>query len=196
MPYSLQRLAAGALLVTLSPLLAAISVAIVVLEGRPVFYRGPRLGKDRKTFDQLKFRSMVRDADRLLSGPLGTDAPKGRVTRIGKLLRSTSLDELPQLVNIAQGEMALVGPRPLLPDLADRIDADHPRFDVLPGLTGLSQVSGRNELVWSQRLVLDAEYVENRSLLNDLRILLRTVRVVALREGIAPDRNSAAVLDI
>ncbi|HTL98116.1 MAG TPA: sugar transferase, partial [Holophagaceae bacterium] len=155
--------AAGAGLVLVSPLLLAAAVAIRLEDGGPALFRQTRAGRGRRPFRIFKFRSMVVDADRLLDA---SGKPTGqRVTRVGKLLRFTSLDELPQLLNVLLGDMSLVGPRPGLPEQAERYDATQlRRFEVRPGLTGLAQVKGRNTLKWSERLRYDVEYVDGRSL--------------------------------
>ena len=165
----LQRLLALGGLIVLSPVLALTAAAILVFTGGPVIYRAERIGSGRRSFVQLKFRTMINGADQLLDGELGAPTAT-RVTRVGALLRKSSLDELPQLWNVVRGDMALVGPRPLLPAVADRIPADHRRYSVLPGITGLAQISGRNELLWSKRLQLDAEYAASRSFLSLIHI--------------------------
>lgn len=184
---------AAVMLVVLAPLYALISLMVLLRMGRPVLYRGTRVGRDRQEFSQLKFRSMVRNADSLLSED--GIATTTRVTPLGSALRKTSLDELPQLVNIVRGEMVFVGPRPLLPEVAERVPT-HSRYDVLPGLTGLAQISGRNMLPWSKRLLLDAEYVASRSPSTDLKIVVRTIIQVVRGRDIAPDRNPQQVMDL
>lgn len=149
--------------------------------GSPVLFRQERPGLHGELFTMRKFRTM-RDVDE--AHGLVTD--EQRLTPFGSFLRSTSLDELPTLWNIVRGDMSLVGPRPLLPQYLDRYTAEQARrHDVRPGLTGLAQVSGRNALTWEQRLALDVEYVDTRSLALDLRILWRTVATVLRREGVA-----------
>lgn len=175
---------AGLALVLLAPVLAGLALAIGLSMGRPVFFRQERPGFHGRPFRILKFRTMreARDAQ-------GNLLPDGqRLTRLGAWLRRTSLDELPELWNVLRGDMSLVGPRPLLmrylPYFRPR---ERLRFEVRPGITGLAQVSGRNCLGWDQRLELDAQYVENLSLGQDLRILGRTVLAVLRREGASPD---------
>lgn len=175
---------AGLALVLLAPVLAGLALAIWLSMGRPVFFRQERPGFQGRPFRILKFRTMreARDA----RGQLLPDGQ--RLTRLGALLRRTSLDELPELWNVLRGDMSLVGPRPLLmrylPYFRPR---ERLRFEVRPGITGLAQVSGRNCLGWDQRLELDAQYVENLSLGQDLRILGRTVFAVLRLEGASPD---------
>jgi sugar transferase EpsL len=194
MPYLLQRLLALIALGVLSPVLAGVGMVVAMVDGRPVLFKQQRIGRDRAEFTIYKFRTMVRDADALLDAR-GVTA--NRLTRTGRLLRQSGVDELPQLVNIARGEMALVGPRAMLPEVAANLPARYlRRFEVLPGLTGQAQVSGRNELLWSKRLQLDVEYVDQRSILTDLRILMRTIAVVLVGHGHTPDRNSADVDDL
>lgn len=194
MPYLLQRLAAMAAIVVLSPLFAVVALAVRLTMGSPVLYVGERVGKNGTRFDQLKFRSMVRNADALLDESGNVSAQ--RVTPLGAWLRRLSLDELPQLVNIARGDMALIGPRPLLIEVSEKIPDDHPRYEVLPGLSGLAQLSGRNMLPWTERLIKDAEYVDKRSFLFDLKLLYRTIGQTISGDGIAPDRNAGQVMDL
>jgi lipopolysaccharide/colanic/teichoic acid biosynthesis glycosyltransferase len=174
-------LAAGAMLV-LSPVLAAVAIALRLSEGGPIFFRQERPGMHGRPFTMLKFRTM-RDA----SGPDGQPLPDGeRMNRLGRMLRATSIDELPALWNVLRGDMSLVGPRPLLMGyLPLYTEAQRRRHDVRPGITGWAQVNGRNALSWERRFRLDLWYVENRSFLLDLRILMLTVVKVFRREGIA-----------
>ncbi len=166
---------ASVVLVLASPVLA-IAVVLVWLDvGSPVIFRQVRIGRHGVPFEILKLRTM-RDG-------LGDDA--ARTTRIGSFLRSTSIDELPQLINVLRGEMSLVGPRPLLPEYLELYSPRQARrHDVRPGISGLAQVSGRNELGWSDRLEVDAQYVDDPTLVLDLRILAATVRQVVGRSGI------------
>jgi lipopolysaccharide/colanic/teichoic acid biosynthesis glycosyltransferase len=173
-------LAAVALLL-LSPALLAIAVWIWLADGRPALIAQERVGKDGRPFRMLKFRTMVKDA--IEAGKrLGLDDPWGvvpgdpRITRSGRFLRRTSLDELPQLVNVVRGEMSLVGPRPdLVEQVANYSERDRRRLAVLPGITGWSQVHGREEIGWPERFEQDAWYVEHWSLLLDARIALATL---------------------
>ncbi|HEU4329535.1 MAG TPA: sugar transferase [Lapillicoccus sp.] len=174
---------AGPLLVVTAPIQGAVAVAVVARLGRPVLFRQRRPGRDGVPFTIFKFRTM-----------LPVDAATGRVddaarmTRLGRFLRATSLDELPTLVNVLRGDMSLVGPRPLLMAYLPRYSATQARrHEVRPGLTGLAQVSGRNAVGWDERLALDVEYVDTRSMRLDLRILARTVGAVVRREGISAE---------
>ena len=169
-------------LVVLSPVMLVTAVLVRVRLGSPVFFRQERPGRDEKLFRLLKFRTMTDGRDE--EGNLLPD--ELRLTGFGRMLRSTSLDELPELFNILRGDMAVVGPRPLLVrylpyyKLEERI-----RHSVRPGLTGLAQISGRNNLGWDERLALDAEYARHITLAGDVRIILRTVGKVFRRSDIA-----------
>jgi lipopolysaccharide/colanic/teichoic acid biosynthesis glycosyltransferase len=165
---------AGLGLVLTSPLLAAAALAIKLEDRGPVLYRQRRVGKDGRDFDVLKLRSMVVDAERQGAG-LAVDRGDARITRVGRVLRRTSIDELPQLWNVVCGDMSVIGPRPTLRYQVDRYTArQHRRLEVRPGLTGWAQVNGRARLPWEDRIELDVWYVEHRSPLVDLKILLRT----------------------
>jgi lipopolysaccharide/colanic/teichoic acid biosynthesis glycosyltransferase len=169
---------------------AALIMAVCALFVRcssrgPVFFRHERIGRDGRPFVVIKFRTMIEDADRPINFPDPT-----LVTGVGRVLRRTSLDELPQLFNVARGQMSIVGPRPTVASHAARFDQrQRGRLAVCPGLTGLAQVSGRNTLTWPLRIDLDLEYVRRQSVLLDLRILLRTV--VVLLTGFGVDGHPA-----
>jgi exopolysaccharide biosynthesis polyprenyl glycosylphosphotransferase len=175
------------------PLFATIAVAIKLESAGPVFYRQVRIGKDRKTFRMLKFRSMRRDADRLLaelrernevSGPMFKIRRDPRITRVGRFLRRFSLDELPQLLNVLAGEMSLVGPRPPLANEVEQYeDWEIGRLRAMPGITGLWQVRGRSDVPFEQMVRLDLHYVRNWSFALDLEILLRTIPAILSRRG-------------
>lgn len=187
------RIAAAAGLVLLSPLLIVVAVMIRLGSRGPAIFRQERSGRDGQPFRIYKFRTMVVDAesqlDRLQSrnegaGPLFKLRDDPRVTRLGRLLRRTSIDELPQLINVLRGEMSLVGPRPALPaETAQYNEWAWRRLHVLPGLTGLWQVSGRSALSWEDSVRVDLQYVNNWNLRLDASILLRTVRAVLVRDG-------------
>lgn len=173
--------AASVGLIVAAPIMAVTAMAVRQNLGSPVLFKQERPGKDEKIFTLYKFRSM-RDVD--LEKGLVTDAD--RLTKFGKLLRSSSLDELPSLWNVLKGDMSLVGPRPLLVEyLALYTDEQRRRHLVRPGITGLAQASGRNGLEWEETFALDVEYVDNRSLGADARILLQTLLTVLRREGIS-----------
>ena len=175
------RVLAAAGLVVLSPVFGGISLWILAESGRPVFFRQDRAGKGGTPFSMLKFRTMVPDAIelgrrlQLSDDPFGVVANDPRITRSGRFLRRTSLDELPQLVNVLRGEMSIVGPRPdLLEQVANYAPEDRRRLDVKPGITGWAQIHGRDEIPWQERFKLDRWYVENWSLRLDARIVLAT----------------------
>lgn len=164
------------------PVLAAAAVAVRASMGAPVFFRQQRPGLGGGPFRLFKFRTMsdARQAD----GTLLSDAE--RLTRVGQFIRSTSLDELPQLLNVLKGEMSLVGPRPLLMQYLPRYDARQARrHDVKPGITGLAQVRGRNTLSWEEKFEFDVQYIEQWSLWLDVEILLETVAKLVKRDGIS-----------
>lgn len=166
-------------LIITAPLQAVVAVVVLVVHGRPVLFRQPRPGRGGKVFDILKFRTMLHpDADHITDGQ--------RLTRLGRFLRASSLDELPSLWNVACGEMSLVGPRPLRVEYLDRYTPEQSRrHETLPGITGLAQVRGRNDLDWDDKFRLDVEYVDTRCLRLDLLILLQTVQTVLGRQGIS-----------
>lgn len=164
------------------PLLAVVALLVRIKLGSPVLFRQKRLGKDAQIFEIIKFRTMTdaRDA----AGQLLPDAV--RLTRFGKFMRSASLDELPELLNVLRGDMSLVGPRPLMVQYLPRYTARQARrHEVTPGITGLAQVKGRNALSWDEKFAWDVRYVETWSLWLDLKILLLTVKTVFVREGIS-----------
>jgi lipopolysaccharide/colanic/teichoic acid biosynthesis glycosyltransferase len=193
----LDRILALALLLAAIPVWVIIIVAIKREDGGPVFFCQERIGEHCKIFTIYKFRTMIVDADRFLDSN-GRVLKKDRVTKVGKVLRFLSLDETPQLLNIIKGEMSIIGPRPMLPALFERLSHDQQkkRMTMRPGVTGLAQIHGRNTLKWSQRIEYDIQYAENYSLKLDLIILLKTVKVVLFREGIVVDRNPEQVDDL
>jgi lipopolysaccharide/colanic/teichoic acid biosynthesis glycosyltransferase len=161
-------------LVLSSPLLAAAALAIKLEDGGPVLFRQRRVGKDGGDFELLKLRSMTVGAEHVGAG-FAIDKGDARITRVGRVLRRTSVDELPQLWNVLRGDMSVIGPRPTLRYQVDRYtDRQRRRLAVRPGLTGWAQVNGRATLSWDDRIELDVWYVEHRSPLVDLKILLRT----------------------
>ncbi len=175
------RAVAACALVVLSPLLLVIVAWILLDSGRPVLIAQLRAGRGGRTFRMLKFRTMVPDAVELgrrlglTEDPYGIVPDDPRITRSGRFLRRTSLDELPQLLNVLRGEMSLVGPRPdLVEQAAHYTEADRRRLAVLPGITGWSQVHGRDEIPWPERIKQDVWYIENWSLWLDVKILLKT----------------------
>jgi lipopolysaccharide/colanic/teichoic acid biosynthesis glycosyltransferase len=174
---------AAGMLAAFAPLLLVIAAAVKADSEGGVVFRQQRVGRGRRLFTIYKFRTMVRDAE---GSPLGSycyrDDP--RITRVGKLLRRTSLDELPQLVNVLLGDMSFVGPRPDLPHHVDRYgERQRGRLAMRPGITGWAQVNGRNGIPWEARIELDLQYVEGWSLWRDAVVAARTVAVVLAREG-------------
>jgi sugar transferase EpsL len=164
------------------PLLLVLMVVVRIKLGGPVFFRQKRPGLDGEIFEMIKFRTMTMDRD--ANGVLLPDAQ--RLPAFGRLLRSTSLDELPELLNVLRGKMSLVGPRPLLVQYLDRYTPEQKRrHEVMPGLTGWAQVNGRNAISWDEKFKLDVWYVDHRSVGLDLRILFRTVWQVFKRDGIS-----------
>jgi exopolysaccharide production protein ExoY len=194
---AVNRLAALALLILLAPLMALIAIALWRADGAPLLFGHYRVGRQGRLFKCLKFRTMRRDAAEALAELLRTDPAARaewerdqklvndpRITGIGAVLRKTSLDELPQLINVLRGDMALVGPRPItVSELTRYGSARWHYLSVRPGMTGLWQVSGRNDTTYAERVALDRHYVESRSLAVDLAILVRTVGVVLNRDG-------------
>lgn len=173
-------------LILLSPVLLIVSLLVRVKLGGPVFFTQVRPGLNGKPFKMIKFRTMKNSVDK--SGNLLPDAE--RMTDFGRLLRSTSLDELPELWNVLKGDMSLVGPRPLLMQYLPLYSREqNRRHEVKPGVTGWAQVNGRNSLSWDDKFKLDTWYVDNRSLLLDVKILFLTVKKVIARDGISQVDN-------
>ena len=177
----LDLIISGLGLLLLSPLLLIVSVSILLIMGRPIFFRQVRPGLDSSLFSMIKFRTMMQINDS--SGkPL---ADEQRVTKLGRFLRKTSLDELPELINVFLGDMSIVGPRPLLEEYLLLYSSEQfRRHEVKPGITGLAQVNGRNILNWEQRLAYDLEYIKKISLWQDILILVKTIRVVLSRKNV------------
>lgn len=189
---SLDFTVAGLALLILSPVLVWTSIQVRRKLGAPVFFRQTRLGLRGKPFRMVKFRTM-REAVDVQHQPLPDSE---RLTNFGRFLRRTSLDELPELWNVLRGDMSLVGPRPLLTQYLEHYtDAERVRFQVRPGITGWAQVNGRNTASWDQRLANDIWYVENQSLLLDVRILLMTIRNVFRGQDVVVDTRST-MLDL
>jgi lipopolysaccharide/colanic/teichoic acid biosynthesis glycosyltransferase len=179
--WMVDRVAAAVAIVVLSPVLVGLSLWVLVDAGRPVLFVQRRVGLRGREFPMLKFRSMVRDAVRVGQALGVTDDPHGvvrddpRITRSGRFLRRSSLDELPQLLNVLVGQMSLVGPRPDIPEqVANYSDHDRRRLEVLPGITGYSQVHGRDEIEWPERIAQDIHYIDHWSLRLDAKLVLQT----------------------
>lgn len=180
--------ASAAGLVITAPLQLAVAAVVLAVHGRPVLFRQERPGKDGAVFELRKFRSMRHPSP-------GRETDEQRLTSLGRFLRSTSLDELPSLWNVLKGDMSLVGPRPLLVEYLTRYTPEQARrHEVRPGVTGLAQINGRNDITWDQKLALDVQYVDSRSLLLDLNILLRTVSSVLRREGISAQGHATTTV--
>lgn len=171
-------------LTILSPLLLLVIVVFLVSSGRPVFFLQKRTGLHGRTFRIIKFRTMTRDAEQRTRGQWIT-AGNPYVTPVGRFLRKTSLDELPELVNVLKGDMSLVGPRPTLPEQVAAYDVfQRRRLEVRPGITGWAQVNGRNSISWTERIKLDVWYVDHWTPWLDFRILLMTVGQVLRQRGV------------
>lgn len=169
-------------LIIFSPLLIITAILVRFKLGSPILFRQARPGKNEKIFHILKFRTMTDEKDK--DGNLLPD--EIRLTKFGQFLRSTSIDELPELLNILKGDMSVVGPRPLLVQYLSRYnDEQRHRHDVKPGLTGLAQVNGRNRITWEQKFSYDLQYVKNVTFLGDCKIILQTVQKVFQRQGIS-----------
>jgi lipopolysaccharide/colanic/teichoic acid biosynthesis glycosyltransferase len=187
MPRIVDILIAAIALAILAPFLLIAAIAIKLGSRGPVVYRQRRVGRGDREFEMWKLRTMVQGSDPVGVGTVVyRDDP--RVTRAGRFLRRTSLDEVPNLVNVLRGEMAIVGPRPTIPaQVDDYTPRQRRRHEVLPGITGWAQVQGRAGIPWEERIELDVWYVDHRSAALDLRILLRTAWLVLSGQGLAPD---------
>ena len=171
-------------LIVLSPIMLILYILVRIKLGNPVIFKQMRPGKDEKIFKLYKFRTMTDEKDE--QGNLLPD--EQRLTKFGKFLRSTSLDELPELINIIKGDMAIVGPRPLLVQYLEFYNEEQKhRHDVRPGLTGLAQVSGRNSITWEEKFKQDIEYINHLTFVNDVKIIFMTIGKVFKREGISQD---------
>ena len=169
-------------LILLMPLMLIIGILVAINLGNPIIFKQKRPGKDEKIFTLYKFRTMTDEKDE--KGKLLPDSQ--RLTKFGKFLRSTSLDELPELINILKGDMSIVGPRPLLVEYLELYNEEQKhRHDVRPGLTGLAQTSGRNAITWEEKFEKDIEYVHNISFIGDVKIIIKTAIKVFKREGIS-----------
>ena len=192
--YLLDRVVALLALLILSPVLAVVAF-LIARDGGPVFFLQERVGQNERIFRVFKFRSMIVDADRYLD-ERGMPT-RERITPIGRFIRRSSIDELPQFLNVVRGDMALIGPRPILPRFLPYMrPEERRRAQIKPGLAGWSQVNGRNNVKWSERFRLDVYYMEHASPLLDLRIALKAIRIILRSEDIAHDRNALEVDDI
>lgn len=180
-------------LIILSPIFVILSLSIKLTSKGPVIFKQDRLGKNGKVFKIYKFRTMIDNAENIGPG-LSTFEGDSRVTKVGSILRKTSLDEIPQLANVLKGEMSLIGPRPPVPHHPRKYhhynEIQKRRFMVRPGITGYAQVKGRNSLTWDERIELDVQYVDNQSLLLDFKIVVLTIIKVFKKEDIhGPNRR-------
>lgn len=177
----------GLALILLSPILIVVAILVRTKLGSPVLFKQERPGKNEKIFTLYKFRTMTDEKDE--TGQLLPD--EVRLTSFGKMLRSTSLDELPELINIFKGEMSIIGPRPLLVKYLPLYNEEQKhRHDVRPGLTGLAQINGRNAITWEKKFEYDVEYVNNLSFILDCQIFFGTIMAVLKREGISSATNA------
>ena len=180
----MNRVLALLALIPAAPVLIAAAIAIKLDSRGPVFYRQRRVGKDGQPFEMLKLRTMVSGAEHMGAG-LAVNQGDARITRVGAVLRRFSLDELPNLVNVLKGEMAIVGPRPTIQVQVDQYtDHQRRRLEVKPGITGWAQVNGRASLPWSERIELDVWYVDHQSPALDLKIIARTLRMLVTGHGL------------
>ena len=169
-------------LIFFTPLLLLLSIIILIFDGFPIIFIQPRLGKNKKEFNIIKFRTMKTGNSK------SSEDDEVRQTFLGKLLRKTSLDELPVLINVLIGEMSLVGPRPLLIKYSKRFNSfQDRRHEVLPGITGLAQIKGRNQISWEEKFNYDVQYIEEHNFLLDIKILFKTVRFVLFFKGTSPE---------
>lgn len=174
-------------LIIFSPVLLITSILVYTKLGSPVFFLQDRVGKDNKVFKMIKFRSMINAKNKF-----GEDLPdEERLTPFGKKLRSLSIDELPELINVLKGDMSLVGPRPLLVDYLELYSEEQRRrHEMRPGITGLAQISGRNSISWDERFKLDVSYIDKYNIFLDFKILFMTVYKVIKRDGITQEGNA------
>lgn len=186
-----------AIIVILSPVLLTITILIKITSKGPVLFKQERVGQHKKSFRIYKFRSMIQNAEKLGAGYYmdGEDDP--RITKLGKILRKTSLDELPELFNVLKGEMSFVGPRPTLKYQVDKYsEFQKRRLEYPPGITGWAQINGRNEIPWSKRIELDVWYIDNHSFWLDIKILLLTLPTVLSSRGISHEQSEKDVDDL
>jgi undecaprenyl phosphate N,N'-diacetylbacillosamine 1-phosphate transferase len=190
-------------IIIISPIFIVIALLIKLTSKGPVFFRQERLGKDGKVFKIYKFRTMVENAETLGDGLMVKSESDKRITKVGRILRTSSMDELPQLINVILGDMSLVGPRPPVTyhpykGFQNYPEWTKPRFDMRPGMTGLSQITVRNSVSWDERIRIDIKYIERFNIWLDFKILLKTVQKVFNRESIYAnvDNNESAKVEV
>lgn len=175
-------------IIVLSPVILAVSIAIKLTSEGPIFFKQERVGKNQKIFEIIKFRTMVVNAEHIGDGLKVKEESDPRITKIGKILRRTSLDEIPQLINVLKGDMSLIGPRPPVTyhpyKVGEYDNIKKHRFDVRPGITGLAQAKIRNGGSWDERISYDLKYVKNISFKNDIKILKETVSMVLRKDSL------------
>ena len=178
-------------LIILSPLFLLVALIILIGDGTPVLFRQKRVGKNNELFTIYKFRTMKRGTENVASGKL--ENANAKITKFGRILRATSIDELPQLFNILNGTMSLVGPRPLIPEETEirKLREKYNVYSIRPGITGWAQVNGRDNISLEQKALLDKEYVEKQSLGFDIKILIMTVLKVLRRDDVNEGNNRA-----
>lgn len=178
-------------LIILSPLFLLVALIILIGDGKPVLFRQKRVGKNNELFTIYKFRTMKRGTENVASGKL--ENANAKITKFGRILRATSIDELPQLFNILNGTMSLVGPRPLIPEETEirKLREKYNVYSIRPGITGWAQVNGRDNISLEQKALLDKEYVEKQSLGFDIKILIMTVLKVLRRDDVNEGNNRA-----
>ena len=185
-------------MIIVSPIVIIIALSVKLTSKGPVFFKQERLGKNGKVFKIIKFRTMVINAEKMGHGLKVKNESDERITRVGKLLRASSLDELPQLWNVLMGDMSLVGPRPPVPYHPYKYEEYNSfqckRFEMRPGITGLAQVTVRNSVSWDERIKIDVEYIERFNLWLDIKILFRTLMKVFLRENIYLKNNNRSIV--
>jgi len=184
-------------LILLSPLFLIISFLIVKDSKGGAFYRQVRVGRNGRKFKIFKFRSMIKNAENMGKGFYFDGESDSRITNIGRILRVTSIDELPQIINILKGDMSIIGPRPMIVPIYIKLDENQKRRSkMLPGITGLAQINGRNSISWSKRIEYDLKYCEDFSLLLDLKIFFLTIKRTIFREDIRIDQAEEDVDDL
>lgn len=167
------------LLLVLAPLIILISLVILIIDGKPIIFKQSRIGLNKKPFLIFKFRTMKTAEDQYENAKINLSEDDPSITKLGHFLRKTSLDELPQFVNVLKGEMSLVGPRPTVKSVVDQFDSNQLiRQTIKPGITGFAQINGRQKLDWDQKIIFDLKYVKNRTIVNYLIILFKTLTVV------------------